>query len=246
MQTGSSNDLVVSQTERRIRVLQEDWDEAMLHTIYGLELGDEDFMIDLVRWGRLLKRPRDVRRNGSLSRIALETYLSQRKLRPRRWAATRLGMTPPSLDEVLDGETAEMLPREVLFGRSLVAANLDQILIQVLPALQSRIFGDHNDFCKRLHPALGGVGIVVKPMYCVTSKELDPADPDYSYEYCMITDDPIGLRYNVWLDFKKPMNLAPDTCSTKAYFDPGRHPLLSPFVMGSEPQRPAGLAPTAG
>jgi hypothetical protein len=50
-----------------------------------------------------------------------------------------------------------------------------------------------------------------------------------------ITMDPVGLRYQVWLDTQKPVNLAPDVCSLKFYAK--NEADLRPYVMkGGEPE----------
>ena len=245
METAHTTSSIAEQTQRRIDQLRGEWiDEDTLRAIYGLPLDDEDFTVDFRRWGRLLRRPREVRRNGSVNRTALENYFSQRKVLPRRWSAARLGMTQPSLERALETlEEKGLLQLGLSQGPTLTAA-LDQVLVQTLPALQGRVFGNHSDFCRRLHQALRAFGVEIEEMYCHTDRLLHPDNTDntdYSSEYCMITDAPVGLRFRVWLDFGKPMNLAPDTCSTRAYFEPDRAPLLEAYVMGSRPERPRGL-----
>ena len=49
-----------------------------------------------------------------------------------------------------------------------------------------------------------------------------------------ITLEPVGLRYQVWLETRKPVNLRPDVCSLKFYA--AHENELKEYVMkGSEP-----------
>ena len=59
--------------------------------------------------------------------------------------------------------------------------------------------------------------------------------PDMAAAFDAITLEPVGLRYQVWLETKKPANLRPDVCSLKFY---AQHEAeLADYVMqGGEPR----------
>jgi hypothetical protein len=225
--------------EKRLADLRSDWiDESTLKAIYGLDLTNQAFERDLIRWDRLLRRPRDVLKEGKIRRFALETYFQHKKLMPARWAGARIGMDNHSFDEIIQVVEERGLSEEFRTNTGLVSEAIDRLLIQILPPLQNRIFSDHDNFCRRLHEVIKDEwGLAIQPLHCVTAVALK--ERDYSYAFCMLTDQPVGLRYRVWLDLGKPMNLPPDTCSYVAYFD--NQALLASALLGSQPERPAAL-----
>lgn len=224
----------------------ENWiDDSLLRTIYGLRLGSP-FESDFRRWSRLLRRPLDVIKGDHVNRFALEYYFQKQKLLPSKWAAARLGMTQDSLEDALQAAARDRISTTFRTGDDLLPQDLDQIWIQILPPLQSTIFSSHNSFCRKLHEAIAiELGVSVAPEHCVTSaalgeQQMDAGDgPDYSYSYCILSDQPIGIRYRIWLDLGKPINLAPDFCSYVTYFQ--NELLISPKLLQEAPERPAGI-----
>lgn len=91
--------------------------------------------------------------------------------------------------------------------------------------------------CIALHVAIASdLDIYFTPVSCITSEVLDPEGPDLAVAFDAITMDPVGLRYQVWLDTKKPVNLAPDVWSLKFYAQ--NEADLRPRVLrGSEPEK---------
>lgn len=152
-------------------------------------------------------------------------------------------MKRESFDEVLD----------IMQEKSIIAINnldffeqtIDETFIREFnrhfPSLQFRIFSDHNDFCICLHEAImEDLGVKVTSIRCVTSEALGENPAVFAHDYDAVTLDPIGIRYQVWLDFKKPMNLRPDACSLKLYAE--QKDILRPYVFaGNEPEIPEVL-----
>lgn len=234
----------ITMLDQRIAQLKNDWiGPSTLAAIYGLTLPELER--DFIRWGRLQRRPREVIRGDQVSRFALESYFQQRKVLPIKWAAAKLGMAAASLVNAIAALEASGRVDRVRDGsENLVAEDLDRIFIGALPPLQNRIFGKHDDFCRRLHEAISNelgthLPTPVEPLHCITARRIQPGDPDFAYAFCALTDAPIGLRYRIWLDFGKPLNLTPDMCSYVAYFD--NRELLQPYLMQQEPERPASL-----
>jgi hypothetical protein len=226
--------------DQRIAQLKNDWiDEDPLTSMYGLALTESVLQRDFIRWGQLQRRPRPVIRGNEVSRFALESFFQQQKQIPLKWAAAKLGMTQGSLEDVIIALEDSGRVNPVRTGsENFVPEEIDRLFIQALPPLQGRVFGNHDSFCKRLHEAIESeLRISVEPLYCVTAARL--GEPDFAYSFCVVTDQPAGLRYRIWLDFKKPMNLTPDTCSYVAFFEnPDR---LRTYLMQEEPKKPAAL-----
>lgn len=231
--------------DQRIAQLRNDWiDESTLAAMYGLTL-TESWQRDFIRWGRLQRRPRDTIRGNEVSRFALENFFQQQKKLPVKWAAAKLGMTALSLESAITAlESSGRVDAVRAGSEKFVPENIDQTLIQALPPLQNRIFGNHDNFCGRLHEAISQelaahLPTPIEPLHCITAHRLHPASPDFAYSFCVVTDKPTGLRYRIWLDLGKPLNLTPDTCSFIAYFE--HTELLQPYLMQQAPERPASL-----
>jgi hypothetical protein len=110
-------------------------------------------------------------------------------------------------------------------------------LFRAFPSLRNRTFSDYWRMCRALHEAIRtDLAVQITPVVCVTSAILDPAEPDIAAAFDAITFDPVGLRYQVWLETKKPVSLRPDGCSLKFY---AKHEAdLRPLVMnGGEPEQ---------
>ena len=205
--------------------------------------------VDLLGWGgfkawsQRLRRPREVMRPNEVNRHEFESYLQHSWLLPMKAAAVRLGMTAESFQDTLavldESDTIILNTRD--FPPQVVNESLIRHFHEPFPDLQNRIFGDHNDYCSRLHQAISkDLDIEVAPLYCETSQHLRQDPVDYAYDYDCFTDSPIGLRYQVWLDFKKPINLRPDACSLKFYIE--HEAELKPLVFaGHEPEIPEGF-----
>jgi hypothetical protein len=105
------------------------------------------------------------------------------------------------------------------------------------------VFGDHRDYCQQLHQEIErDLNVKVTPVYCVTSVAASETPVDYGHDFDCLTFQPIGIKYQVWLDFKKPMYLSPDRCGSAFYVQ--NESLLKKFKFpGDEPRLPATLSP---
>ena len=89
-------------------------------------------------------------------------------------------------------------------------------LFRAFSLLRNKVFASRAGMCIAFHAAIASdLKIDVTPVYCVTSAVLEPEAPDIAVAFDAITMDPVGLRYQVWLDTKKPVSLAADVCSLK-------------------------------
>ncbi len=208
-----------TQRRRFDALMQENCGEKLIQDLYGISRSDDtSFFLRYLVWGqRLGVRPVDT--SGRINRHMFETFLQRMKLVPVRLAGARSGMT-----EVAFRKTMEILAiqgitdAEFEATKCVVSEGFVRDLSNQFKALQFRTFGSHDDYCRRLQQALADeFKIEVEPLYCVTSQKLGENPADFAYEFDAITLDPIGLRYQVWLDTKKPMNLRPDVCSLWFY-----------------------------
>ncbi|HEY5957898.1 MAG TPA: hypothetical protein VIV60_15150, partial [Polyangiaceae bacterium] len=110
-------------------------------------------------------------------------------------------------------------------------------LSRAFSSLHRRTFSNHSAKCRALHEAIRNeLALAVEPLFCVTSQVLEPDDPDMAAAFDAITLDPVGNRYQVWLDTKKPINLRADVCSLKFYAQ-NESELRDYVIKGSEPDR---------
>lgn len=190
-----------------------------------------DASLDFDRW--VNQRRRDKCGDGVASRYELEGFLQQQAVVPKKWMGARLGMTVASLDELL-ARLADigMRPNRYIVYPDLVAESLSEDIVPNLPGLKFRTFSDHNTFCARLHADLDKVlGIKVQPLFCATSDRIGDDYRKFASHFDCITLDPLSGRHQMWLDFRKPLNLGPDRCSKLLYTE--NQEVMRPFCAGA-------------
>jgi hypothetical protein len=94
----------------------------------------------------------------------------------------------------------------------------------------NRIFGDHDDLCTRVHAALRARGCTPEELRCATAPHYGTSE--FAFEFDAITFRPLSLKYQVWLDFLKPINLRPDACGRDVF--EANESLLSSYEFGRE------------
>jgi len=194
----------------------------VLRILYGISRDDEALWGGFRAWPNTLRRPREVIRPDEINRHFFETFLQQSGLLPLKWAAARLGMQDDSFNELFEALRAKgrISEPDVFFTAQTVRESFIRSIHQIFPDLKHRVFGDYNSFCLSLHRAIKkNLKIRVKGLFCVTSRALKEEPMDFAYEFDCLNGEPVGLRYQVWLDTKKPINLRPDVCSTKLYYE---------------------------
>jgi hypothetical protein len=181
-----------------------------------------------------LRRPKQCP-DDSVSRYEIEGFMSRANVLPHKWMAARLGMMEDSLDELL-GHLPQlgMQPQRYAVLPGFVAESLTEDIIRFLPGLKFKTFRDHNAYCERLHADLKqALQFDIQRLFCATSVAMEDY-PRFSMHFDCLTLEPVSTKHSVWLDFHKPLNLAPDRCS-KLFYAENRDE-LKPFIMGSEPE----------
>lgn len=226
-----------------LSTLQKEWaTHETIELIYGLDRDDDLVWAEFRVWGARLRKRRDILRPGEVNRHALESWLQHQRLLPRKLAATRLGMTNESLQSVVD--KLESQGRLIVSGLSRSNDLLSESFIRDLPRLfddlATALFADHDDQCSALHSAIKAeLGVDVEPVFCVTAAALGEAGR-YAYQHDHLTNEPVSLPYQIWLDTKKPMNLRPDVCSLLTYAR-NQAALRDHLFAAGEPEVPSGL-----
>lgn len=223
--------------EARLALLREPlWSPRLIEDVYGLRLPDEQLLGRVRSWAARLRKPRPVEREGRIDRVLLENYFQWSRTLPNKWAAARLGMSQRSFEEVLARmeECGVFLRNTFDFSAQTVEESLIRDVRSYFPELQSRLFSDHDAWARAVHQAVeSALGVAVEPIFCVTSCALGEDPPDYAHEFDIITGDPVGLRYTVWLDLGKPINLRPDVCATLTYAQ--HKAVMAPYLFPEAP-----------
>ena len=192
-----------------------------------------DLRPDFEAWQRRL--PRRVNcGEGCVSRYEVETFMQQRNVVPKKWIGARLGMKVVSLDELLSRlQDIEMRPQQYVVYADLIAESLSEDVVPKLPGLKFRTFSDHNSFCQRLHADLEKVlGIKVQQLFCATADRLQDYPRQFASNFDCITLAPVSGKHQMWLDFRKPLNLGPDRCSKLFYAE--NRDALRPYCAGTQ------------
>ncbi len=209
-----------------------------VETYYGLRAGDP-VLKRVERWVTTLRSPREFLRAEGIDRRLLEYFLQTYQVVPRRWAAAELGMTVESFDTTLKLLDAQgpYLPVGQDASASLVARSFVSQFHSFFPSIANRVFSDHSSKCQHVHDAImNELKFAVEPLWCETSRRVDSSDDrDYAHDFDCLSFEPMGLRHQVWLDFKKPMNLRPDACSELTFV--AFETTLRPYLFdGREPE----------
>lgn len=214
---------------------------------HGMRLADGRLLGAWRAWAARRRKPVQVQVGERYDRHALESFLQEEELLPVKWAAARLGMTRASFEAVLAIlQERGRLPALRDLGEDVVDERLVKNFHTLFPALRSTLFANHTAYCTSVHEAVrDDLGHAVTPLRCRTAEAL--GEDDFADDFDAITDWPMGLRYQVWLETAKPMNLRPDACTTLLYARAAEE--LRPLVMSGEaPEYPPtlrALAPDA-
>jgi hypothetical protein len=197
-------------------------------------LPDEQFDHDFNAWSATFRKDKPCG-DGKAHRYAFEQFLQSQKLLTRAYASARLGMQPESLEELI-----QVLPRIGLSKRyavynGIIDESLSEDLVRSLRGLRFRTFGTHDSFCELLHGALRDtLGLTIRPLFCGTADDLGEQRM-YASTWDSVTLRPLSTKHSVWLDFRKPLSLAPDRCS-KLFFA-ANYDELRGYLAGREEPR---------
>lgn len=208
-------------SEARIQVLArgERVPRPLLTALYGIGAPEQDAVLrSLSLWAQRLfpAMPSPIGPGDAVSRWALESFYQFHRLLTPRSAAGRLGMSLESfllIQEQLFALGHE-IPDLVALPRVAYTESGMSRFHTIFPTLSQTVFGSHTDYCEDLHYALRALGLTVDPVHDPTSVLLGDTTPDFGHDWDVVTDGPVGLRYQIWLDFgRKPLQLSPDLCS---------------------------------
>lgn len=188
---------------------------------YGIDFRANKQLLGRFRaWALRFKYRKDVIDSMRIDRFAFETFMHFSKLIPLKYAAIQIGTDEISLKKIM----TEMQDRGLITYQidldfaEIIEESFVKNFAQLFPQLDGMIFDSHSSFCEAIHDVVHrDLQIKLKPLFCVTSELIDES-PEYAYEYDALTDEPMGVRYQLWMDTEKPIILKPDACSMLTYF----------------------------
>jgi hypothetical protein len=215
---------------------------AVVVDLHGIDLPADARLLSAFRaWSDRFRGDATVERvtgkSREINRHALEMFLLQNSLISQKWAAVYLGMESETFRTVVNRLETDGVPTQTGSSVSdqVVRQREAAQLFKAFPSLRNKIFSDHSRMCRALHDAIQKeLKIKVDPVLCVTSSVLD-SEPDVAAAFDAITGDPVGLRYQVWLETKKPVSLRPDVCSL-LFYARNTAELRGHVMKGSEPE----------
>ncbi|MCL4205669.1 MAG: hypothetical protein KJ000_24570 [Pirellulaceae bacterium] len=191
-----------------------------------------DLEHDYEKWVNLKKR-RHKCSEDELSRYEIEAFMQEKSVVPKKWMAAQLGTDTASLDELL-GRLPDigMRPQRYVVYADLIDRSLPRDIVSSLPSLEFVTFSNHDSFCKLVHAELrDNLGIQLEPLFCATSKLVQDDPPRYASYFDCLTLDPVCGKHQLWLDFRKPLELAADRCSKLLYAHNREE--LAPYCAGT-------------
>ncbi len=222
------------------------WANEQIVSLLGIDLRTEGSLADRIqKWSDRFRARSELTNNqGHHNRNLIELYFSEHDLHTWKWAAVQLGMTEQSLHDTANAlrTTTGTFEGDTTISNSLVNTTKTSVLYRQFPAIRNKIFASHSSMCKQLHDCIRtDLEINIEDLRCTTStrlgEDVDNRGPDFARNFDAITLDPIGTKYQVWLDTGKPIELRPDACATDVYFS-FEEVLKEHLYPGSSPRQP--------
>jgi hypothetical protein len=183
---------------------------------YGIDLSNaptSNFIRSIIEQSRIRCR---IWNAIVVDRVAVELALQKMGLQSLRFAAASYGMTEASLRNTLLAFASKGLARvtDQALETSLVETKLLKQTLYLFPEVDKKTYVTRTGLCRDIHACIRShLGVTVAPLYCTTSVVLGEIPLEFASDFDLITQAPIGLKHRVWLDFHKPLSLAPDYCA---------------------------------
>jgi hypothetical protein len=198
-------------------VSRQRWSFELMEKTYGLNLKENSSLtVQFRMWaGRYGKESEVI--NDDVDRWLFEMFLQYRELVPVKIAAPQLGLDTPDLVQILnvmtDSGCISSSERDGVF-LEVISKNVIRDLPGRLPSFPRKTWESRSSYVRAFHEAVAqDLKLSVVLLQCSASERLKDPEPEVSMERDIITNEPIGLQYQDWMDFKQPITLKPDACS---------------------------------
>jgi hypothetical protein len=171
----------------------------------------------------------------TIDRGRFGTFLNSRSYVPLRAAALEFALTVTCFQEVMAAAESKNLafPEETrgvfpgVYSAEFIAG-----FFKRFKSMCDRTFPNSDVFFARLHHQFKEhLAMMVEPVTCLTSELL--GESHYATSMDAITQQPMSLPYQVFLDTRLPAQLRPDACSWLTYFQ--FEEILKPALLGRPP-----------
>lgn len=187
---------------------------------YGIQLPDDSFLGMFRAWNAAFSPQRNFFSHDFFDRYALEKFFQYQKMMPMKWAAAALGMDTDSLLSTLNEMSNQGLItlNDFRAGDQFVREELIRTFYRRIPNLNATFFENHDDYCRQLHRSISQLlHFEIRPLYCLTSIALQEQNLKFAQAFDILTDQPVSIQNEVWLNFNKPISLRPDITSQLSY-----------------------------
>ena len=233
---------MTNQENMRLFALLGQWCSIeLIRVLYGLDMDIDSRLVGRCRAWTRSHLNAELEKDDLLNRHALESYLQYDNLISMKRAALSVGMEELQFKEVItrlyqEGELHELFD----ITDQVISNRIVRDLYKYFESISGRLFSSHSNYCKLLHDAIEReMDITIVPVFDITSQKHPTNEPEYSAFIDHITLKPLGIRYRVWLETKKPLNLRADMCSLEFYAN--NEEKLEHYLYGSKPEIPEWL-----
>lgn len=211
--------------ERINLLLQQHWSFAEIRNWFGVDLSAEPqrLLAQYRIWAEQYRSNSKVldMEGESIHRNLFELFLQHRGLTAVRSAAIQWGMDQVSFQQVLSASLDKGFISEAEAKgdfQDVYRASLIADFHKRFPKLERMTFVSYSGFISYLHKEIkNSLNVSVNPLFCLTSQALGEEPLEYAYSFDSITNEPMGIGFNIWLETKKPIQLRPDLCSWITY-----------------------------
>lgn len=229
---------------QRLELLRtRDWPRTELESWFGINFAEaHPLLAQFQMWSSgtydaAFDTPETVDRN----RFAV--FLQARKYVPLRGAAVSLALTDESFLDVMNAERTRQLFESEVRGAFEHVYNSEFIagFFKIFPRMRQSVFPSSDSFFDLLHDQIRQtLQTELQARLCLTSQVL--GERHYGETLDCITQEPVSLPYQVFLNTPKPLQLRPDSCSWLTYFQ--FEDILRPALLGAPPDCPQGYQTT--
>ena len=224
------------QVTKRLALLRtREWPNPDIEAWFGINLAECGPLIEQYRtWAgdSLGLPPKSIL---SVDRGKFGIFLNSRRLIAKKLAAFQLALTEDSFEKVaIAAERQHLVSTVEAQGDfpNVFRAELVSEFHKRFPHLRDKIFPSLTVYYDLLHTEIRNIlHVSVVPLKCRTAVIL--GEDDYATASDAITSEPMSIRYTVFLETNRPLQLRPDSCSWLTYFR--FESVLRAHVLGQPP-----------
>ncbi len=199
------------------QVSKQRWSVDLVKEVYGVDLSEKSsLVVQFKLWAGRYDKDLTVI-GDDVDRWMFQLFLQDREWVPSTIAAPQLGLKKDDFENVLGKMKEKSFISEVEHGGlfpSVYSKNFINDLPERLPSFPRQIWASRSSHVRAFHTALEkDLGFEVSLLLCSASIRFGDPDPEVSIEQDIITNEPIGLKYQDWMNFGQPIALKPDACS---------------------------------